>query len=154
MSVYDFPSIMYFQRSRISTEPLESFAQFTVREIIDLDFIQMWLVIFGSPMTGTETIKLKLFTDSALTELIATSGAITASTLDQGVAESYSVVRFDFNGERLNTNDTYFLTVETTGLTKDANNAFIGWQLDWPFEINANSETDKKGVKFALGGYI
>lgn len=87
---------------------------------------------------GTEKLRVKLFTDQAMTKLYATS-AWSAVAAIPGIGTNWiGWLRFDFAGEHLNGQLQYWVGVETTGYTRNGNTFYLSLLRDWGLGQSGN----------------
>jgi hypothetical protein len=61
-------------------------------------------------------------------------------------------IYLDFNGNPLNPNINYFMTIETTGYTRVADTFYLGINLDWYSEVNNQLSPGEAGARIRILG--
>lgn len=61
-------------------------------------------------------------------------------------------VYLDFSGNPLNPNINYFMTMETSGYTRDLDDYYVGYNLDWYSEVNNQLSLTEAGARIRILG--
>jgi len=106
----------------------------------------------GSNSYATTELVCKLWHDSAMTQLYATSDTFYLSSLTP-VADSWrGNIRFDFDEQFLNKNQTYYVSITPTNYTRDGNDVYLAFAFDWPLPINTNASAPQYGMAMEFYG--
>jgi len=97
---------------------------------IELQYLQLVLFVHGS-LAGTEKVRVKLFNDTALTKLFATSNWASVAAIPGVGVDWIGWLRFDFARQFLSPFDVYSVAVETTGYTRNVDTSYLGVALDY-----------------------
>lgn len=87
-------------------------------------------------LTGTEKIRIKIYSDSLFSSLLYTSDWAVLPYSDW-----IGWIRCDFDNQSINKNITYYITCEVSGYVNDYPNLELGLAHDFPYPIYATSET-------------
>jgi len=117
---------------------------FKVAKNGDLQHIRVLTFIRG-PMTGTQKIRVKIFSESSYTSLLYTSDWLTLSEISaiKYVASAngwYGWLRLDFDRKHLNKNNYYWLSCEIDNYTRNADTSFFSLVYDSPVSVYDNEE--------------
>jgi hypothetical protein len=136
MSYGDFPSQLYFMILNAGTNSLGSFQLGSECQLRNLVFSLLKVGTLG----GSERLRLKLYTDSGLTELYKTgSWASLASISGISASAWLGWLRLDFSDIWVAGSQTFYLAVETDGYTANYPTMYLGLKLDWPYAVNEKS---------------
>jgi hypothetical protein len=124
-------------------------ATFTVDEAQEIGHVRLVLYKHGTH-AGTERLRVKLYHASDLTKLYATSEWSDLADISSLGANWIGWLRFDFDREWLSPSETYYLAVETTGYTRNADTFYLGFALDRSFSSHGTSEA----LAFELFSYL
>ena len=127
MSITQFPRDLYIKTADTSEEV--QLGSFSPAANMELDSIKVWLHIKGTP-GGSETIQIKIYGDSAYSNLVYTSTAHALSGIT--AIDFLGWIKCDFNRENLNKNTTYYPAVVLGNYTRNADTYYIGFVHDWP----------------------
>lgn len=90
------------------------------------------------PHAGTEKLRLKLFSDKAMTKLYATSAWSAVASIP-GIGTNWiGWLRFDFSGDHLNGLLTYWVGVEAAGYTRNGDTFYLSLLRDWGIGQSGN----------------
>lgn len=110
----------------------------------------------GAPASG-ERVRLLVCHDSALTKEYARSEWVSVETfseqLDPGVGEAaFGRVRFDFDREFIQVDQTYYLALEVENYTQGTT-SYLAFKLDWPDTVYEQEDAPRYGWQVELYGY-
>lgn len=126
---------------------------FQVTDNQELRHIRVLILIYGGVPT-TETLTLKLHSESSLSSLYATSDSISLSDVAQTTNYWIGYVRFDFDRINLNKNNTYWVNITTGNYTRNSNTYYLGYVFDWPVgTYNDDTTTPMSNANMQIFGY-
>lgn len=139
MSFTDFSDVMYFK-------VFDTGEEIPVGDVIlsnptEVKHIRTYFYKQGT-LGGNEQLQLKVYSDSDRSKTLYTSEVLTVSDIDDpAIAASTNwlgKIRFDFSPEvSFNENITYYISIESTSYTRDADNFYLGCGLDTPVATNS-----------------
>lgn len=128
----NFPEILTLKT--LDTSEDYQFCSFTTDKKEQTKHGYLWVYIHGSE-SGSERMRVKLFSDSAETTLVDTSDWVDLA--DRSAKGTYDInyIRFDFNQIYLKASTTYYARVETDNYTRNGDTFYIAlaqylWE-DW-----------------------
>ena len=101
---------------------------------LELKYLRAILYKHGTG-AGTERCRINIYSDEGRTSLLYQSAWSSLSDIEDLSTMWLGWVRFDFAGESLNQNLSYFATIETDGYTRNADAFFISYVFDWPVPV-------------------
>lgn len=113
---------------------------FKVQDSGQLVHIRTMITLFNTAgLGGSETAKMHLYLDDYYQSLVATSNTIQISDIPfNGTSHSWiGFVRFDFDGQNINKNLTYYPSIEFTNNTNTPTH-FISVSYDFPAPVYDN----------------
>lgn len=131
MSVFNFSETQYVKS--VDTGELVRCGGFQVNENAELGYVRSLLYIKGA-LTGTEKIRTKFYLDANHTMLLYTSDW-SPFLISEIPGNWFGWVTTSYNNENLNPNITYYIEVEFTGYTRNAESFYIGVCRDFPYPI-------------------
>ncbi len=100
---------------------------------LDLKYLQLVIYVHGT-MAGTEKLRARVFPDQAMAcAALATSSYSQIASITNLGTHWIGRLRFDFNGEPLNKNTRYWIGLDASGYTRNADTLYIGAVLDYNF---------------------
>lgn len=116
----------------------------------ELGHIRCELFVHGT-LSGSERVRCKISLTSDDTAPYATSDWVTCSTFDDsdGSNDWLGWVRFDFNRENINNNETYYIWLESDSYTRNADTFYIGTVFDSPYATYTD-DTDHSESTYAF----
>lgn len=143
MAFKDFANVQYIKT--IDTGEAPRMGTFQVAVNGELQYMRVKPYIKGT-LSGTEKIRLKIYSDSAFSSLLYTSSwSNIYDVLDEDgsavTGDWIGWIRVDFNRENINKNMAYYVVAELTGYTRNADDFYIGLAHDFPFPIYDNGES-------------
>ena len=131
MAITQFPNILIVKKFDTS-ENIE-IGQFKPTKHGELKYARTRFLVRGN-IVGTERVRMKVHLTSDLTVAYATSTWVNVSTFDtsSGSNDMLSWVRFDFNREPLNKNQSYYFSIESGNYTRNADTFYLGLTYDYP----------------------
>lgn len=139
----------------IETNETATMGAYKLTNPIELDQVLLWLNIEGTP-GGSESLQIHVYgsadTDTPLYSSEAQNLSDVAFSFDPDLGNWLGVVPFVFNRETLGA-QTYYLSVELTNYTRDADNYYIGYVFDNPEAVYSRNVPDATGAKAIMVGY-
>ena len=127
-------------------------ATFTVPNDLELEYIQVTLLnhdgLIGGSETVTASIKNAEYKLGSSTAYVAESTAVDWADVNTLGTYWYGFVRFTFNREHLDADQTYYLELNYSGTPTSGR--YVGASLDWPYQVNTG---DKTAVQMRVFGY-
>lgn len=114
---------------------------------IELKHLRFTVYKQGTPLGGSETLQVHIYSDSLKTNKLYSSDVVTVGDInnpDIGTTTNWlGRVRFDFTPEvPINPNITYYVSLEIDNYTRNADTFFMGIALDTPISVNVIDEQD------------
>jgi hypothetical protein len=125
---------------------------FDTQDHTDLGHIRLLLYKHGTH-GGTERIRLKVYKDSGLTLLLATSEWSALSDITNLSTYWWGWLRFDFARQIVNKLSTYYLQLETENYTRNADTYYLSHSLDWPVPQNTQLTAGRPSAAIQIFGY-
>jgi len=150
MAFSPFPDNGYFYVLDLTKEYVGSF---NLAQSMELKHIQTTLFIRGAT-AGTEELRLNVYGTQQIdsTPICSSSWFNIASGVGSYTNNWIGNVFFDFSGTPINQNLDYYLAVETSGYTRNANTFYLAVRLDWNPSINTNSPTNLAAMSMNILG--
>lgn len=90
---------------------------------------------------STDKIRVLLYHDAALTNLYATGDWAYLVEATEGAANWFGKVRCDFTPPvNIDAGHAYYVAIEPSGYTRNANASYISYAYDWPIPVNVNAD--------------
>ena len=143
MGFLDFADTQYIKT--IDTSETPNMGSFSVTDNGELKYMRVKLFVNGT-LGGTEQIRLKIYSDAALTSVLYTSdwSEISNITDENGVIATgdwFGWIRMDFNRESINKNLTYYVEAEFNNYTRNLDTYYLGLAHDFPFPVFDNGQS-------------
>ena len=139
MAYDQFPRQQYVKVFNSGIE--ERLGAFTVDKIMQLKYIVLTMLKNGASV-GAETLQLKIYPSWNSNRPVMISSAVRQLT-DTGALNAQSWIgrlRFDFDGENLDPDETYYLRIATANYSRSVS-YYLGAILDWPDTVHTQSRT-------------
>lgn len=149
MGFKDFPTPLRVKVAETSEEV--ECGSFSMGEHIELRHCRITLLKVGSA-GGSEQLRLNIYTDEDYERRLYQSDWLELSDIEGLTTNWLGRVRFDFDRLHLNKDHTYYAAVESQSYTRDGEDFYIGFILDWPLQINSHAGDDY-ALKMAFYGY-
>jgi hypothetical protein len=148
MAITQYPSRLYVRVSE--TDELFRGATFTpgADQVVTAGIVTLYNQ--GTPVAG-ERARLRLFHDGALQKPLASSAWLYLDAIPGIAAAWLGRIRFDFPPFWVGGAFTYHLGLEVAGYSRSGDARYLGWVLDWPYPVNAQSG-GRPGIHFELYG--
>lgn len=154
MATERFPAVQYFK----VFEDDEEFLCGGISGQLNQQLAQIVFVLYKhGAHTGTERMRSKIYHDSALTKLYATSDWFDLADIDTNpgdgeVLDTYwrGRVAMTFASKPwLDSQSTYFVSMEIDNYTRNADTFYMAIMYDWPFPVNDN----QNAISMEIYGY-
>jgi hypothetical protein len=151
MAYTQFAQDQYFI---VSTDDVFTEAgNFTLTESMEVGHIVCTLFKLGAH-AGSESLQIGIFGNKDLSVPVALSDSVAMADIDTLTASGWAGrVRFDFDRQHLDDENTYYLGVRINNYTFADGSYYWAWALDWPDDINTYAVGTKRGLQFSLLGY-
>ena len=153
MSFGDIPSKMYFKT--IDTGETPHLGTFALGEDMQLNYAR--LLLFKKALTIT-TEQLRIVVLSSISAgvgtAIATSDWFDIIDITNLATNWIGFIRFDFAGEFLESNSSYFVRLETANYTAVVDTSYLAVSLDWPNPINTSAVLSDPAIGIELYGTL
>jgi hypothetical protein len=123
----------------------------TLEDATELKWVQLHLMRVGTP-AGSERVRMKVFTDSALSKLYATSDWVSLAEATGSTGNWKGAVRFDFGRQHLDAGTPWHFAVEATSYARSGDTFYLGFPLDWPYPIHSQPAASLPGVAMVIMG--
>ena len=117
MAYLQFPNILDIKT--LNTAEAYNFCTFTSTALMNLKHAYLHVYVHGTE-SGNEQIRVKIYRDSGLSDLVDTSAWDSLSGREAIGTYDLNYVRLDFNSKTLAANTTYYAVVETQNYTRNA----------------------------------
>lgn len=113
----------------------------------ELKHIRSEILIHGN-LSSSERFRIKIGLTDDSTAAYATSDWVLASAFDDSSASKDWIgwVRFDFNRENINKNETYNVWLEIDNYTRNADTFYAGVIFDYPFPTYADDSAHENST--------
>jgi hypothetical protein len=131
MTISQWPSVIKVQP--VETSEVLNLGSFIPSESTQLQHVLLYLLKVGT-LGGSETAQVKIYGNSDLTGVIASSAVVTLSTVTGISAARFLMnVRFDFaTSLAMAAGVRYYLGLTLGSYTRNADTFYIAAQMDWP----------------------
>lgn len=102
----------------------------------NLKHVVVWCFLKGVSNVTNEQIQLKIHSSSNTSRVLTSSNLIRLSDCVSGTTNYKFRVRFDFDDFQLSSNNTYYLSFNTTNYTRNGNTFYLAVERDNPFSTN------------------
>ena len=120
---------------------------------IELGHITCRLFKLGAH-SGSETLQLHIYGNEDLSTPIASSAEVAVSEIDSLTSSNWiGRVRFDFNREQLDSDNTYYFGIQVNNYTYSEGSYYWAWSLDWPDDVNTPASAVTRGIQASVLGY-
>jgi hypothetical protein len=119
---------------------------------IELEHILLELHVRGAP-AGTERFRLKLYSNAELAGTPITSAWLAFADIEDLAADMLFRVRFDFAGEVLSKDQTYYVYAEPDGYARDGDSFWVGARLDHPYPVNTQLDALPAAYMAVVGAH-
>ncbi len=159
MSVYDFNRDQYV--FILDSNTSQHMGSFKTQDKMELGSIRVGLFLKGiQNFTGNESFKLKIYTESSLTNLLYESNTTLISDISNsdinfsGYNNWYGLVSCEFDRPNINPELTYHLAFEVMNYTR-TNTEHIALFFDYPYPIYDNGQPYyyERSLAFQIYGY-
>ena len=148
MSIQRYPSFNYFKVS--DTAEAVYAGVFVLTEAIQLRQIICHVYKHGS-LSGTETLRAKIYADVGLTRILFQSDSYSLSTANMSTYWR-GTIPLDFTSERfLDKAKSYFIAFELSNYTRVADSFYFSFLRDTVYQVNTTVSVDP--LYCALIGY-
>jgi hypothetical protein len=147
MSYLQFPSETYLKVIAATGETLGSF---TVTDNTDLLYVVVNMYIKGT-IVGGERMRLNLYASEAMNDPVATSDWLYWSDItDIGTGNYLGWLRFDFSGYPVSNAYPYYVKIETTNYTRNADTYYLAAVCEYAVRLSTIAK--RPGVHLAIVG--
>lgn len=131
-----FPAITYWKT--FATDEEFRAGGVTLQDSTHLKHFYLMMYLHGA-CADTERLRLKIYTDAALTKLYATSDWSNLADIENLANYWRGRLLFTFQTKIwLSSQFQYFISAEIDGYTRNGDTHFVAAMLDWPFPVNTN----------------
>lgn len=153
MAFTQFPREQYFRI--LNSDEVTRFGYFNVDDGTELRHMMFTIFIRGTIATPFD-IRANIYgNDNQVSPIFSSSWAtLSMATLEPTYTQNYlGNIYLDFSGYPLNPNINYFMSIETSGYTRNGDTYYIGINLDWYSEVNNQlSGPDEAGARIRILG--
>lgn len=159
MAITQFPKEQYFRT--LNSDQVTRMGYFNLATGTEITFVTVWAFVRGI-IASPFQIRMNVYgnNDQAVPIFSSSWATLSAATLlDNSTGAPYSnnwlgYFNLDFAGYPLNPNINYYVSMETSGYTRNLDTFYIGINLDWYSPTNNQLDApDLAGIRFAINGY-
>lgn len=152
MAFTQFPKQQYFRS--LDSDSVTRCGYFNLDDGTELQHIMITILQIGI-ISSPYQMRLRIHGNDNLDSPIITSdwATISVATLVPTYTTNWlGNIYIDFNGEPLNPNIDYYVTVETSGYTRVGDTYYVGINLDWYSEVNTQLTPLLAGFRMRILG--
>lgn len=129
-----------------------SLASISLPSAIELYSIRLLLYKHGTE-GGSERFRLKIYRDSARSDLAYTSEYMNLSDIDGLGAKWFGWVSFLFGREHVPASTALYPSLEVENYTSNGDTYYLSFSLDWPNPQYGTNETTRRNLAMQIYGY-
>lgn len=150
MSYKQFPAVNKIKV--LDSAIQEKIGSFQVPAATDLTNILLHIYIKGL-LAGNEKVRLKIFSSNRFETPTTISSWINLADIPNlNGGDWIGYIRFDFDGQPLNPNYYYYMQLELTGYTRNADVHYIAVNLEYGTDLNTLVSANGLGAHLAVIG--